>query len=242
MNAERRRLAGARANEVHATEILAAAADVECERIAVGWRDLPTFVLAEADVTRDAEGLVRLPYRLPSGSRWANRVVATSGRRWWEPGDGRPVIPFGLDRLEHPDFRRYRVLAICEGESDGLALRAAFGAEGFDVLGIPGACTWRAEWAGHAAGYAAVYVLGDGDDAGRCLNRGVRGVVPDAIAVELPEGRDVRELLQEDGVDALLAMIALAEVESAALRAFREARDLDDYRAHLAALATRGVA
>jgi len=120
-------------------------------------------------------GLVVVPYRTSAGELYADRVIAGSGRRWWSPGDGRPVIPFGLDRLERLAFRRYRALAICEGESDALALSAAFKGDGVDVLGVPGAGTWKPEWAVHAVGYSAVYVAGDGDAAGRAPERNPHG-------------------------------------------------------------------
>jgi 5S rRNA maturation endonuclease (ribonuclease M5) len=121
-----------------------------------------------------------------------------AGGAWWEPGDGRPLIPFGLDQLEDPAFRQYRALAITEGESDALALSATFGAEGLDVLGAPGATTWRPAWAQYARAYEAVYVLGDGDDAGRRFNQRVAHDVPAATVVWLPEGEDVRAIVQRD--------------------------------------------
>jgi hypothetical protein len=186
-----------------------------------GWKGLPGYVLNEAGVRRDRD-VVRLPYRLPDGSLYANRVVADNGRRWWEPGDGRPVIPFGLDRLEDSPYRRYRVLAVCEGESDALAVWAALAHHGVDVLGIPGAGTWKPEWRDYIAKtderYAAVYAVGDGDDAGRHMNDAVVRDVPDACAIWLPEGDDARALVQRDGGDALLDLFAEADRYAAEYR------------------------
>jgi hypothetical protein len=161
------------------------------------WRGLPAWLLEERGVTIDGEGLVHIPYRTLDGDLYAERVVAPSGRRWWRPGDGRPVIPFGLDRLEVPRFRRYRGLVVAEGESDALAISAAFGAC-LDVLGIPGARVWRPEWAPHAAGYAAVYALGDGDDAGGEFTRAILRDVPGAFAIWLDDGLDARDIVQTD--------------------------------------------
>jgi hypothetical protein len=187
-------------------------------RVALGWRRLPSWVLEDRGVTVDAEGLVRLPYRLADGSLYAHRVVAPSGRRWWEPGDGRAVIPFGIDRLELPRFRQYRGLAVTEGESDALALAAAFG-DRLDVLGCPGAWTWRQEWARHAEGYAVVYVVGDGDAAGRSFTSSVVADVPGAFAVWLPAGSDARSIVHAEParlVDLLAEAEALREFLTAA--------------------------
>lgn len=178
--------------------------------VAVGWKGLPTFVLFEADVTRDSDGLVRVPYRLPDGHLHNVRMFAPSGRCWWEPR-GLSLIPFGLDRQWREGMRRYRCLAITEGESDALALDAALGAEGLDVLGVPGASTWKPEWAAHTRGYDAVYVIGDGDRAGRAFNWRVRHDLPGAMVVDLPDGDDVRGLLQRDGADPLVDAIEAAE-------------------------------
>lgn len=198
---------------------------------ATGWKGLPISVLHEADITVDPGGLVRIPYRLADGSLYACRVVAPSGRRWWEPGDGRPVIPFGLDRLEafrFRRFRRFRVLLVAEGESDALAVRAALAGYGVDVLGVPGASTWQSGWARHSRGYAAVYVGGDGDDAGRQLDVRVCADVPGAMSLRLPAGEDLRSLLQRDGAEAVLELMAAADREQQLASAFRRARTLDE--------------
>lgn len=178
---------------------------IDTTAITIGWKGIPTYVLEEAGVTVDYDGLVHIPYRIPDGRLYAERVVAPNGRQWWRPGDGRPLIPYGLDRLASHRMRRYRCLAIVEGESDALALRAALGAEGLDVLGVPGARTWRTEWAEHAAGYDT-YVFGDGDIAGRHLNAAVVRDIPSAGVVDLPLGLDVRDVLQQGGASALLSL------------------------------------
>lgn len=194
---------------------------------AAGWKNLPAWVLNEFGVRQDAAWLVRIPDRTVEGRLYAERVVAPSGRRWWEPGDGRPVIPFGLDRLEDPAFRKYRALAITEGETDALALSAALGAEGLDVLGVPGSNTWRDAWAEHADGYATVFVLGDGDASGRRLNQKVKRALPAALIVDLPAGDDVRAVAQRN-VDELLALIDAAERKQALSNAFFSADSLTE--------------
>lgn len=186
--------------------------------VAVGWKGLPTYVLAEAGLERADDGTVRVPYRLRDGRVWGLRVFAGNGRAWWassdETGTVRPGLngqriaaPFGVDRQWPEELRRYRLLAICEGESDCLALDAALGTEGFDCIAAPGASVWRAEWAEYAAGYVRVYVFPDGDDAGRRFVERVIASVPQAVAVWLPAGEDVRAMIQGGRLAELVALI-----------------------------------
>lgn len=205
---------------------------------AASWKGLPKWLLEDAGVTVDAEGLVRLPYRLTDGTLYAHRVVAPAGRRWWEPGDGREAIPFGLDRLELPQFRTYAVLVIAEGESDALAARLVPCPCRLDVLGIPGAGTWRVEWTTYCRGYAGVYVAGDGDEAGRALNAAVCADVPEARALPIPDGSDLRELLSHNQW-ALMELISLTDAEAERRDAWQQARSYDDLYERLEAIEQR---
>jgi len=221
----------------------------------LGWKGLPTYVLVECGITVDSEGLVRVPYFLADGGLYAHRVVAPSGRRWWEPGDGRPVVPFGLEVL--PDFhdRAGHVLFVSEGESDRLALMAAYGSEAVDTLGIPGAAMWRAEWRTLLEGFDRVYVVPDGDEAGRELGLAVkygpswvrnqrllpaeRQELADdgfaaALVVQLPAGKDARGILQgPGGVQEFETYIRTAEYDRKVAIGFRYAETLDELRAYM---------
>jgi hypothetical protein len=138
------------------------------------WKDLPAWVLREAGVMRERD-LVYVPYFTPAGELHNRRVVADDGRRWWEHS-GRDLIPFGLKQLI-PPYTAERQLFLCEGESHALALRATDG-WAVDVLGLPGASSWRPEWRSHVEPWAVIYVLGDGDDAGRSMNERVKHDTP----------------------------------------------------------------
>lgn len=202
--------------------------------VATGWKGLPAWVLAEAGVTRDGEGLVRVPYFAGDGALHATRVFAPSGRCWWEPA-GRCVIPFGLEQLTDERYRHECTLLIAEGESDTLALRAwAAGSPAVDVAGVPGAGCWRAEWSDLLAGYATVFVLGDGDDAGRSFNWHVRADIPHARIVDLGDGDDARAIVQRDPAE-LDELLARADLMAALEQAVRECRTLDEARAFLEA-------
>jgi len=196
------------------------------------WRGLPAWALKEANVRTEDGSRVVLPYYLLDGRLYAERVVAIDGRRWWRPGDGRPVIPYGLAWLEEPRFRRYRVLLLAEGESDALAAWGALAHHGVDVLGVPGAGTWKPEWRDHLDGYCAAYVAGDGDDAGRALTRRVThdtGAQP----LELADGDDLRALIQRGGGDAVLELMSAADRRADIRSAWDRSETVDDFAAAL---------
>jgi hypothetical protein len=168
-------------------------------RVAVGWKALPTIVLAEAGVTRWPDRLVHVPYRTLAGEVHNVRVFAPSGRCWWQRS-GLPLLPFGLEGLTDPPHDRG--LLIAEGESDALALGQHF-QFAYDVLAVPGARTWRPEWACYCEPYAIGYVFGDGDDTGHAFSAVVEGDVPQIRAVAVPDGEDVRSLIQREGPGAI---------------------------------------
>jgi len=140
---------------------------------------------------------VRIPYRAADGHVHRYRVFAASGRTWWEglrdERDRMPLIPYGLETL--PKHARHLFdLAWCEGESDTLALRQAI--PEIVALGVPGATAFRPDWRGWCLGFRTVYVLGDGDAPGRRFNQAVSAVFPAARHVPIPDGEDVRSVVQ----------------------------------------------
>jgi len=137
----------------------------------VSWKGIADTVLERAGV-RDQDGLARVPYRLPGGAEHAAKIFG-SGRCWWER-PGVDLLPFGLETLPRsPEFAAHCGILLCEGESDALAAREAFAvSEQEDVvawhaIGLPGSRTWRRSWRSHLLPFPLVYLLGDGDRAGR---------------------------------------------------------------------------
>ena len=127
---------------------------------------------------------------------YRERFFAPNGRTWWGPGEG--LVPFGLETI--PSDPDSWALMFAEGESDALALREAFAGttEAHElgrvcVLGLPGASSWRPEWSSIAATFDRVYVIGDGDEAGRKMIAKVNADVRWARPVRLP-GRRGRPL------------------------------------------------
>lgn len=202
------------------------------------WKGLLWLTLEEAGAVFDGE-IVRIPYRRPDASVHAWRIMAPGGRCWWEPA-GLELLPFGLETLPPAGDTRRAALLIAEGESDALALREAFAAvapgstvEAFHALGLPGAGTWRPEWAAYFDGISLIYVVGDGDAAGRRMIDTVCRDLPWARPVWLPEGEDARSLLQRHGPRALDPLLERADEVAKLCLVFEVARDYDDFIALL---------
>jgi hypothetical protein len=198
--------------------------------IAVGWKGLQTWTLAEAGVTREA-GRVRVPTRDGCGRElYAKLFDGRTGRSWYEQ-QGIRLRPFGLETLSDDADKPSSGLVIAEGESDALALRQFVPSLGtddvpvFDVVGVPGARAWKPAWVS-AYGldkYAVAYVIGDGDESGRQFNWDVRLSLSGARIVGLPDGEDARHFVQTQGADALLALFDAAD-DRAAVEALFPAR------------------
>ena len=105
---------------------------------------------------RDREGrVVGLQRRRLDGQKACKYVFAA----------GRPVLPYGLDRLDQVPAAAPIVWV--EGAADVLALRLILEARGEValVLGLPGVAAWRESWAPYARGRVAAVAV-DTDAAG----------------------------------------------------------------------------
>jgi P4 family phage/plasmid primase-like protien len=141
---------------------------------------------------------LEMPYRDEQGNVVALRMRFSldGGRRFaWRRGS--ILIPYGLWIPRESDW-----VLIVEGESD--AQTAWF--HGLPALGIPGARTWRDEWAKYVTG-KRIYVWAEPDEGGRALVEAMSRTVP--IEVMSPpdgvkdlsdahlQGYDVRALIEE---------------------------------------------
>ena len=186
-----------------------------------GWKGISEGVLREADVTTDHRGNQRVPYCRYDGTFFRDRIYPPTGRGWWGEGDG--LIPYGLETLPGPYVASKCAVMVCEGESDALAVREVFRdrysppfAAGWYDVALPGASVWLEQWAQWIEPFGYVFLLGDGDEAGRSMNERVRADVPKALTVMIPDGEDARAMLQRDAgsLDPLLlaALVDAADI------------------------------
>ncbi len=177
-------------------------------------KSLPEAFLRELGMVDRKHGgvpAVRIPYRDATGAEVAvrYRIAATGDKFRWQRNT--KAQPYGLDRLDPAAGS----VILVEGESDAQTLWL----HGLPAVGIPGAQTWRAEWAGHFTGLK-VYVWQEPDDGGRAFVARVGASLPDCLVLAAPEGRkDVSAChIAGDDVPALLAQLMAAAQPFSALR------------------------
>lgn len=79
-------------------------------------------------------------------------------------------------------------VAITEGEIDAVAAHVMVGVP---AVGIPGATNWAPAWGPILRSVPRVWILSDGDPAGRSFSTAIRTRVPQAVPVPMPDGEDV---------------------------------------------------
>ncbi len=124
---------------------------------------------------------VTIPYSRPSGEvasvRRRSSVTAKEGS-YWRKGD--KLIPYGLPKLDEAKAAGYCI--VVEGESDCWTLWAA----SLPALGIPGAKTWKPEWAAFLSGIPTIYVWREPDAGGDTLAAKVAASIPDVRIIDAP--------------------------------------------------------
>lgn len=96
-----------------------------------------------------------------------------------------------------------QTVAISEGEIDAITATAA----GIPTVGVPGANNWQDHYPELFYGYKDVYVLADGDEAGRHFANTIAGALPNTKIIAMPPGQDVNSLVLAEGKEALLERI-----------------------------------
>ena len=155
---------------------------------------------------------VKMPYCDTEGVETAARfrINMTGERRFiWRKGS--KAQPYGLWRLK--EAQRAGYIYLVEGESDAQTLWSY----GLPALGIPGATTYKSEWAEYTEGLT-VYVWQEPDQGGTSFVGDVGAANPEARILQAPEGRkDVSEAhILGDDVPAML------ETLKASARSWRE--------------------
>lgn len=183
------------------------------------------------------EGVV-VPYFTQDGSSYREKLMSPEGKavRWL--GESSAQVPYGLETLGHPR----PVAFLTEGESCAWALRAAYPQT--PILGLPGASSWRPEWAGLLEETPVIYLSFDADPAGHKLTDAVWPSLPWARRVKLPAGTDTRDVLQGRGLAAYNRLLRDADYIAGCTRYLLEAgRPLSLGTEHVATSGAReGVA
>jgi putative DNA primase/helicase len=109
---------------------------------------------------------VEIPYADRDGELLANRYrIAVEGDDKFRWQKGSTTALYGLHRLEEAEKAGYVLLV--EGESD---VQTAW-YRGLPAVGVPGADSWRDEWALHLEGIPKIFVMVEPDQGGQNLWR-----------------------------------------------------------------------
>ena len=96
-------------------------------------------------------------------------------------------------------------IAICEGEFDTMMACQS----GVNAVGVPGATNWKDWYARAFHDYLRVFVLVDGDSAGKELGKRISQHIDVALVVPMPDGMDVNDFVLTEGPDALRKKVGL---------------------------------
>jgi putative DNA primase/helicase len=113
------------------------------------------------------KAVVGIPYKDSNGKEVAARFRLALGKEQdrfrWHTGS-KPIL-YGLWRLRKSGVRPYIFLP--EGESDTQTLWL----HKFPALGLPGANSWKEEWAAHLDNFERIYVPIEPDQGGEAVLR-----------------------------------------------------------------------
>lgn len=98
------------------------------------------------------------------------------------------------------------IIAICEGELDTIIVNTMVG---IPAVGMPGANGWKSWYARAFADYRRVFVLTDGDQAGRDLGKKIMQAIDVAVVVPMPDGFDANEVYLQEGADGIRKRVGL---------------------------------
>lgn len=144
--------------------------------------------LGMTDAMKDGQPFVEIPYRRADGTVAAikRRVrLDGEGRFWWPKGT--PTMPYGLDRLAK--LPSDVPIIVVEGESDCWTLWH----NEFAAIGIPGAESWKSEYAGLLVD-REVYVWQEPGTAGAKFATTVTGDLLDARVIRDADAKDPNDL------------------------------------------------
>lgn len=151
-------------------------------------------------------GVVNARFRCLRDHKCSEAVLFT------DPETGKPVHCQKYKGFEGWNTNLFNVMdlskpsdAICvtEGELDAITLSMC----GIPAVAVPGATNWHKHFPRCLDDFAKVFTFGDGDKAGRGLNKKLINDVR-AVPVRMPKGEDCNSLFMKGGADALRRLIS----------------------------------
>jgi DNA primase len=149
------------------------------------------------------KGRLAIPYLTPTGPVDVRfRSIEDDGGPKYLSRPGAEGHLFGVNAFQvETDF-----IAICEGELDTIITH---GECGVPAVGIPGSNGWKSWYWRAFQDYRKVFVLCDGDQAGRDLGKKIAQQLDVAVVVSMPDNMDVNEVFLSEGSDGIRKRLGL---------------------------------
>ena len=145
----------------------------------------------------DMQGRLAIPYITPTGIVDIRfRAVTPDVTPKYLSRSGAEQHIYNVSAFqEDSDF-----IAVCEGEIDTIITHSMCGVP---AVGMPGSQAWK-DWQARAFhDYRKVFVLTDGDNAGKEMGKKIMQAIDVAVVVSMPDGMDVNEVFLNEGADGI---------------------------------------
>lgn len=151
----------------------------------------------------DMQGRLAIPYITPTGIvdiRFRAVTPETTPKYLSRSGAEQHIYNVSAFQ-EDSDF-----IAVCEGEMDTIITHSMCG---IPAVGMPGSQAWK-DWQARAFhDYRKVFVLTDGDNAGKEMGKKIMQAIDVAVVVSMPDGMDVNEVYLNEGADGIRKRIGV---------------------------------
>lgn len=146
---------------------------------------------------RNGDGYYIIPYFDAFGRKRIERIHRPNGKPKYQSPSGSSGHLYCVENVRYPE------VVICEGEIDTLSALSA----GLKAIGVAGANSFYRPWR-HLLDHADSLIIAyDGDDAGREAAAKLKSALPQARIADVPSGKDLNDILREEGADALKELI-----------------------------------
>ncbi|MEU0912162.1 toprim domain-containing protein [Streptomyces althioticus] len=96
-------------------------------------------------------------------------------------------------------------VALVEGEFSSWAVDL----DGIPATGLQGVSAWKDHFERAFAGYEKVFLIGDGDEAGRAMTEKLAERLPNGVPISLPDGEDPDSLRRQHGDGCIRQLLGL---------------------------------
>jgi DNA primase len=151
----------------------------------------------------DMRGRLAIPYVTPTGVidiRFRGIEPEQSPKYLSRSGAGQHIYNVPAFEIDS-DF-----IAVCEGELDTIITHSMCN---IPAVGLPGANGWKSWYARAFQDYRKVFVLTDGDQAGKDLGKKIMQAIDVAVVVSMPDGMDVNDVFLNEGSDGVRKRIGV---------------------------------